>query len=166
MDESPKPPQKCTPSAKRRWFWNGGIATLILVAGIGLWWGLSFQLKRVAIQRVMTEWKAIDNEFWPRVLAGRRLKSSEAAAHQEVLLSRYYGKARQIDLSGCPAEFCAAFAGYIAAKEQHDRSLRGAVGLAGEFQNIFDAPAAANNMYEAHDRLDAIAKKYQVQLGG
>lgn len=166
MDESAKRPQKPAASAKRRWLWIGSIATLILVVAAGLWSGLSFQSKRAAIQRVMTVWNATDNEFWPQVLAGSRPKSPEAAAQQEALFSRYFGKARQIDLSGCPPEFGAAFADYIATKEQHDRSLHGPVAPGGELQNIFDTPAVASKMYEAYDRLDEIAKKYGVQLGG
>jgi hypothetical protein len=165
MDEVPQQPQRPTTSAKRRWLGIGGFAALLLV-GVGLWWGLSFQAQRAAIQRTMTTWQAIDKEFWPQVLAGSRPQSPEAAARQEALLSRYFGQARQIDLSGCPPEFRAAFADYLAAKEQHDRSLHGPAAPGKELQNVLAAPSAARKMYEAYDRLEAIAKKYRVQCGG
>jgi hypothetical protein len=158
-------PQQSTPSANRRWLRVAAIATLILVAGVGLWWGFSFQSKRAAIQRVIAEWKSIDNEFWPKLLEGRRPMTPEAAAQQEAVITRYFGKAKQIDLSGCPPDFCAAFTDYIAAKEQHDRSLHGPAIPGQELQNlIVDIPTAAAKMYELHDRLEAIAKKYWVRL--
>ena len=158
-------PQQSTSSAKRRWLRIGSVVTLILILGLGLWWWLSFQPKRTAIRRAMTEWKAIDNEFWPQVLEASRPGTPEAAMRLESLITRYFGKAKQIDISGCPSDFRTAFTDYIAAKEQHDRSLHGPVIPGRELQNlVFDIPAAASKMYEAYDRLDAIVKKYRVSL--